>query len=203
MNFARSAGERGAVLGAVLALLWSGPAGADSAPRERTQTLMPALAGSHEIEHFEACGSAPRLRLNEVCSVGTECDADVRVADFVEIYNPTGQVAPLSCYVLASNDDRPFVPRGQLAPGALKAWGEGQLGFRVAKKRDQVTLYRMRAVEGEPGLEAIDQVEIAEARALLYRSPNGGAWVAAPALNTDWERDTSFDRPNPSPVPGR
>lgn len=201
MNSAQTAWMQITVIGAVLSVLGGVPARADSAPREHTQALLAALVRSHEVEHFEACGTAPMLRLNEVCSVGTECDADVRVADFIEVYNPTEQAAPLSCYVLASNDDLPFVPREQLAPSALKAWGEGQLGFRIAKKHDQVTLYRMRAIKGEPRLEVIDQVDIAEARALLYRSPDGGAWVARPALHPDWERGTSFDRPNPSPAP--
>jgi len=197
MNSARSARTLAAALGTGLAILSGGPSGAESAPPTRTQVLMAVLTEDHDTEHFDTCGAAPKLRLNEVCSVGTECDADVRVADFVEVYNPTGQEAPLSCYVVANDEDLPFVPRGKLAPGALDAWGEDQLGFRIAKKRDQVTLYRMRAVDGKPGLDALDTVEISEARALAYRSPDGGAWVTAPAPEAEWKRPASFNRPNP------
>jgi len=196
MNFEKRDGARGAALGLVLSILFGSASQADSVPATRNEALMAVLTENHAAEHFDACGTAPRLRLNEVCSVGTECDEDVRIADFVEVYNPTGQPAPLPCYVIATDEDLPFVPRGQLAPGSLEAWGEERLGFRVAKKRDQVRLYRMRAVDGKPGLEMLDQAEIGEARAVVYRSPDGGAWVAVPAIEAESERPATFSRPN-------
>ena len=189
-------GSGAAALGVGLALLAS-VATASEPHGTRTERLLTAIVEEQGAAHFDACRAVPKLRLNEVCSVGTECDEDVRVADFVEVINPTGRGASLSCYVIADDEDLPFIPRGELAPGALAAWGEDQLGFRIAKKGDHVTLYRMSAVGGEPHLEPIDRVEITEARALAYRSPDGSSWVSAPASAAEWERMASFNRPNP------
>lgn len=194
MNFGKAGCARVA-LG--FSILSGAPCAADSVSGTPQQALLVALTESHTAEHFEACGAAPRLRLNEVCGVGTECDEDVRIADFVEVYNPAGQAAQLSCYAIANDEDRPFVPRGQLEPSAVRAWGEDKLGFRIAKKGDQVTLYRMRVVAGKPGLEELDRVEISATRALAYRSPDGGSWVTVPVPDAEWERPASFDRPNP------
>ncbi|MBT40785.1 MAG: hypothetical protein CL938_19820 [Deltaproteobacteria bacterium] len=178
-------------------LLSGSPCGAEAMRPMPIRALMDVLAEDRDAKHFDTCGAAPKLQLNEVCSVGTECDSDVRIADFVEVYNPTGQAAPLACYVIANDEDLPFVPRGQLEPGSLDAWGESQLQFRIAKKRDQVTLYRMHAIDGKPGLEVLDQVEVAATQALAYRSPDGGGWVLVPALDAEWEGPASFKRPNP------
>ena len=197
MNFEKRRRALGVALCFGLSSLPGSASSAESAPPTRTEALLAVLVENHALEHFDACGAAPRLRLNEVCSVGTECDEDVRIADFVEVYNPSRQEAPLACYVIANDEDLPFVPRGQLEPGALDAWGEEQLGFRVAKKRDQVRLYRMRAIDGKPGLEVLDDVESAGARALAYRAPDGGAWGAVPAIEAESERPASFKRANP------
>lgn len=182
----------------VFSVLSGAPSGAnDPDPPTRPEALMAVLRGEHEVEHFDGCGTAPKLLLNEVCSVGTECDEDVRIADFIEVYNPTGQQASLSCYVVAGDEDLPFVPRGELGARGLVAWGEEELGFRVAKKRDQVRLYRMLAVDGVPRLEVLDEVEIGEGRGLAYRSPDGGSWVTFSALDAESDRPASYGQSNP------
>lgn len=170
---------------------------AQSALPTRTEALMANLSENYEQAHFDRCRTAADLKLNEVCSVGTECNPDVRIADFVEIYNPTRQKAELSCYVIANDEDIPFVPDGTIEAKGLAAWGEEQLGFRLAKHHDQVRLYRMRSVDGEAALKVLDEVEISEARALAYRSPDGGGWLAVSVADAERDQPATFKQSNP------
>jgi hypothetical protein len=158
--------------------------------------LLEVIREQYDDAHFGRCGAAPKIVLNEICSVGTECDPDVRVADFVEVYNPGAQALELNCYVLANDMEQPFVPDGRLAPHAVAAWSEAELSFRLAKNRDRIRLYRMHAEDGQPRLALIDLVELADFRAVYTRVPDGGAWQTLSVREAELGAPTSFGKPN-------
>jgi hypothetical protein len=159
--------------------------------------LLEVIREQYDDAHFGDCGDAPRIVLNEVCSVGTECDPDVSVADFIEVYNPSARALKLNCYVLANDMAQPFVPNGNLAPRGVAAWSESELGFQLAKNRDQVRLYRMHAEDGQPRLALIDLVELADFRAVYTRVPDGEAWQTLSVREAELGAPTSFGKPNP------
>ena len=144
-----------------------GPLGSDSpVPLPLFLSRVPAGFPSPADDYVEAV-----VDLNEVCGVGTECARDVRVSDFAELVNAGTRSADLECYVLAKPSSEPFVPSGRLEPGAVRGWGERDLGFRLAKSGDRILLLRMGLRDGVPALEAIDEVEVSPRHALSYRSP--------------------------------
>ena len=106
-------------------------AGAPTAGRGQVGTapsfessLLKEIREQYDDAHFDRCTAAPKIVLNEVCSVGTECDPDVRVADFVEVYNPGARSVELNCYVLANDMAQPFVlvrSRRCSAPAAARS----------------------------------------------------------------------------------
>ena len=158
--------------------------------------LLEVIREQYDDAHFGRCGAAPKIVLNEVCSVGTECDPDVRVADFIEVYNPGARALELDCYVLANDMAQPFVPDGRLAPRAVAAWSEAEMSFRLAKNRDRVRLYRMHAEDGQPRLALIDLVELADFRAVYTRVPDGGAWQTLSVQEAELGGRSSFGKPN-------
>lgn len=165
-----------------------------------SDALLEGLPGDYDERRLAACAESASPLLNEVCSVGTECDPDVRVADFVELYNPSRAAVDLGCIVLVSEEGVPFVPRGELAPGELRGFGEAELGFRIRKARDEIALYRItRTPEGGPGLVLLDSLVVDAERGLSYRSPDGGGWVYLSADDAERDWPGSFDRPNPTP----
>ena len=170
--------------------------GRDDAPMQDAALLLAELRKRYDDSHFHRCAAAPRIVLNEVCSVGSDCDRDARVADFVEVYNPSGQTLELDCYVVINDDALPFVPRGRLAPRAVAAWAQAELGFGVAKTGDRVRLYRMHAEGGDPRLVLIDLVELADFRAFYRRVPDGGAWHTLSLRAAEIGVRSSFGKPN-------
>jgi hypothetical protein len=171
---------------------WAG----DDAPTQGETLLLAALRQRYDDIQFHRCAAAPRIVLNEVCSVGSDCDPDVRIADFVEVYNPSGQTLELDCYVVINDDALPFVPRGRLAPRAVAAWAQAELGFGLAKTGDRVRLYRMHAEGGDPGLVLIDLVELADFRVFYRRVPDGGAWQTLSLRAAEIGVRSSFGKPN-------
>ena len=178
-------------------------AGAPTAGRGQVGTapsfessLLKEIREQYDDAHFDRCTAAPKIVLNEVCSVGTECDPDVRVADFVEVYNPGARSVELNCYVLANDMAQPFVLEGRLASHAVAAWSEAELSFRLAKRRDRVRLYRMLAENGKSRLTLIDLVELADFRAVYYRVPDGGAWQTLTVREAELGVRNSFGKPN-------
>ena len=147
-----------------------------------------------------SCHAGANPLLNEVCAVGTECDEDVRVADFVELYNPSATPIDLGCFLLIGEEAIPFLPDGWLAPHARAAWGEGELGFRIRKADDRIRLYRLLPRDGqEPELRELEVVPVDASRALSYRSPDGGAWVHLGIDDAEYGWPGSFGEPNPAP----
>ena len=141
------------------------------------QGLVGALPEGYDERRLAACGQSAAPLLNEVCSVGTDCDEDVRVGDYVELYNPGAGDVDLGCFAIASREGVVFVGRGEIPPGEVRGFGEQVLGFRIAKRGDQVALFRVTTgPEGEPGLTQIDSVEVNGERAHSFRSPDGGSW---------------------------
>jgi hypothetical protein len=159
-------------------------------------SLLEVIREEYDDAHFDRCEAAPKIMLNEVCSVGTECDPDVRIADFVEVYNPGTRVLELNCYVLANDMAQPFVPDGRLAPHAVAAWSEAELSFRLTKNRDRVRLYRMHTEDGQRRLTLIDLVELADFRAVYTRVPDGGAWQTLSVREAELGARNSFGKPN-------
>jgi hypothetical protein len=194
-RFSRIAAAVLALAGAGIAAPLPGRAG-DGPPPDEGRPVLESVRDRYDDAHFDRCGASSTIVLNEVCSVGTECDPDVRVADFVEVYNPSGAAVDLSCFVLVSAEAVPFVPEGSLAPGAVAAWSEAELGFRLAKVRDRVRLYRMHADGGTPGLRLIDLVEIADFRAAYRRVPDGGPWRSLSVEEAEAGGRTTFNAPN-------
>ena len=168
----------------------------DAAPSYES-SLLEGIREQVDDAHFERCGAAQKIVLNEVCSVGTACDPDARTADFVEVYNPGTRALELDCYVLANDMTQPFVPDGRIAPRAVAAWSQAELGFRLAKNRDRVRLYRMHAEDGQPRLALIDLVELADFRAVYTRVPDGGAWQTLSVREAELGVRSSFGKPNP------
>ncbi len=166
-------------------------------------SVLASLASRYDVRHFESCNQAPGIVLNEVCAVGTECDTDVRVSDFVEVYNGSGTHADLACYVLLNDMGIPFSPDGDLAPGEVKAWGERDLEFRIKKSDDAVILYRLgTGIEDLPKLEQLDALTIRLNQAHSLRLPDGGEWRHRGVAVAEQELRTSFgvsnQRANPS-----
>jgi hypothetical protein len=191
-------------IGCALLLLAGTPAlaptdsrGQDDAPPSFEASLLEAILEQVDDGHFDRCGAAPKIVLNEVCSVGTACGPDARVADFVEVYNPGARVLELNCYVLANDMAQPFVPIGRIAPHAVAAWSQAELRFRLAKNRDRLRLYRMHVEDGQPRLELIDLVELADFRAVYTRVPDGGAWQTLSVREAEPGVPSSFGQPNP------
>jgi hypothetical protein len=168
----------------------------DAAPRFES-SLLEVIREQVDDAHFDRCGAAPKIVLNEVCSVGTACSPDERVADFVEVYNPGERALELNCYVLANDMAQPFVPDGRVAPHGVAAWSQAEMSFRLAKNRDRVRLYRMHAEGGQPRLALIDLVELADFRAVYTRVPDGGAWQTLSVREAELGVPSSFGKPNP------
>lgn len=166
----------------------------------------------------DTCSRTPDLILNELCAEGDECGPD---GDFVEIFNPTDQDAELACYQIADRDvvrggtapiwmlPSPLPTAGVLPGGAVRAWGEAELGFKlVHKEGDGVRLYRVRDL-GEHGkiTRSIDEVpQISSARSYWYRQPDGGDWKTLPtSQQADVARLATFGAGNsatPAANPG-
>jgi hypothetical protein len=169
-------------------------------PFDPAESLIDQLLEIHEPEHFANCATLGEILLNEICAAGTECDPDVRIRDFVELYNPGRQSVDLSCFVLTARDYVAFSPSGVLEPGGFRAFGEIEMGFRIAKTRDSVALYRLAIdSDGEPLLTESERVGLDEERVHLYRSPDGGSWqvFALAEAETGWPG--SFGEPNGVP----
>ena len=165
-----------------------------------SQALVEALSGDYDERRLAACAESASPVLNEVCAVGTECDPDVRVADFVELYNPGASAVDLECFVVAGLDGVPFVARGELAPGELRGFGEAELGFRILKAEDEISLYRItRAPEGGPELVPLESLAVDAAQAHSFRSPDGGGWVRLGRDEAERDHPGSFGKPNPAP----
>lgn len=163
--------------------------------------LLDRLLEEVDSESFAACTARGNVRLNEVCAVGTECDRDVRISDYVELYNPGPEETDLGCFALSARDFEPAVLRGLLAPGGLEAFGESELGFRIAKDGDFVALHRLTIDDvGEPGLVEIERVEVDEAAAHRYRWPDGGGWRSYSAAEAESGWPGTFGESNHSMV---
>jgi hypothetical protein len=96
-------------------------------------------------QHVDVCATVHGLRLNEVCAEGKDCEPG---KDFIEVVNPNATPIGLACYAIGDQrsardgqtrvDAKPVLLDGELAPGAIRAWDEDQLGFRISwKTRDQ------------------------------------------------------------------
>ncbi len=165
--------------------------------------LVHALPVSFDDRRLDQCAESPEPVLNEVCAVGTECDEDVRVGDFVEVYNPAASPVDLGCFVLVGREDVPFVPQGSLEPGGVRAWGEGELRFRIRKGGDAVRLLRVkRGIDDAPELLPLESVVIDGERAHLYRSPDGGAWLQQGTVDAEYDRPGTFGESNTMAEPG-
>ena len=128
-------------------------------------------------KQFAACGASPLPVLNEVCSLGVECNTDPKVGDFVELFNPSEGSVDLSCFVIVSRYGVPFFASGTLPPGQVRAWGEKELGFRIAKWDDEVSLLQLRsAAADQPPFRVVDKLTITHKVSLSIRVPDGGAW---------------------------
>ena len=146
-------------------------------PFDPVESLVDQLLEIHQADHFASCEETEGIVLNEICAAGTECDPDVRIRDYVELYNPGKRSVELSCFVLTARDYVAFSPSGLLEPGGFRGFGEVEMGFRIAKRLDSVALYRLTiGLDGEPLLAESESVEIDEDRVHLYRSPDGGSW---------------------------
>ncbi len=140
-------------------------------------TLLEQLLALHDPAHFRGCGEGGHIVLNEVCAVGIECDRDVRRRDFVEVYNPGRGDVELACYALSARDEVVFSPSGRLEGGGIRAFGELEMGFRLAKRDDFVVLYRLGVdLDGGPTIAEAERVSIDEMGAHAYRIPDGGFW---------------------------
>jgi hypothetical protein len=139
-----------------------------------------ALIGAlpeYDERRLTECASSATPVLNEICAVGSDCDEDVRVADFVELYNPEAGDVDLGCFVVSGLDDRPFVGRGQIPPGEVRGFGEVLLGFRIKKADDEISLHRISAgPDGELDLTLLESLPVDSEHAHSYRLPDGGAW---------------------------
>ena len=135
--------------------------------------------------------------LNEVCSVGTECDEDVRVSDFVELYNPSGGPVDLSCFVLINRERVVFIPRGELASGKVRAWGEAELGFRITKADDEIELLKLGTDGTAPSYHTLETLPIREDQSHSFRVPDGGTWRYLELDEAEAEWPGSFNEPNP------
>jgi len=172
---------------------------ADVAPRSRAYALA-QVRETYEIEHFQRCDTSSGLLLNEICSVGSECNRDVRIADYIEVYNAGASELDLECYVLTTSEHEPFVPRGKLAARQIQAWGEKQLGFRIAKKLDEVFLYRMGTNgEGAPDLVFLESLHTRANQAHSYRVPDGGYWKHLTADEAEDGWPGTYGEPNTAP----
>jgi hypothetical protein len=139
--------------------------------------LLEQLLEVHSPDRFADCATTGDVLLNEICAVGLECDPDVRVRDFIELYNAGREPVDLACFALTARDDVVFAPRGVLEPGGFRAFGERETGFRIAKSYDVITLYRLGVDdEGNPTLTESERVALGATRAHAYRFPDGGRW---------------------------
>lgn len=158
-----------------------------------------AATGELDAERLAPCRGAAAPVLNEVCAVGTECDEDVRIADFVELYNPHPRAVPLGCFALSSEAGVLFLPHGEIAARAHRAWGEAELGWRIQKGGDEVRLLRLRlGSAGEPETEIVESVTVTPGRAHLIRSPDGGTWRQLSADEAEQGFPGSFGEANPA-----
>jgi hypothetical protein len=140
-------------------------------------SLLEQVLEVHSPERFAECGKTGDVLLNEICAVGLECDPDVRVRDFIELYNAGREPVDLACFALTARDDVVFAPRGILEPGGFRAFGERETGFRIAKSYDVITLYRLGVDdEDNPILTESERVAVGATRAHAYRLPDGGRW---------------------------
>ena len=165
-----------------------------------------ALLDDYDERRLADCSESPSPLLNEVCSVGVECDEDVRVGDFVELYNPSARAVDLECFVVTGLPDakkgETHTWRGEVPPHELRVIGEGELGFRIRKARDEIALLRISSgPDGEPELRELASVQVDAGHALSFRSPDGGSWRSVPADEVEGggEPLASFGRPNPGP----
>ena len=151
-------------------------ASAGQAGEAHVEDLIEALP-EYDEHRLADCAESATPVLNEVCSVGSECDEDVRVADFVELYNPQAGDVDLGCFVVAGLDDIPFIGRGRIPPGEVRGFSEAVLGFRIKKSEDEISLYRITTgPEGGLDLVLLDEIAVDDDRAHSFRSPDGGAW---------------------------
>jgi hypothetical protein len=144
-------------------------------------TLAACLETSH---HVDPCEGAPRLRINEFCAEGRQCQGGL---DFVEIINPTTRPADLSCYVLtdrrsivagAPMPGNPFLlPAGVLQPGEVKAWDAVATRFQISwKGTDHLELARIRLLPGQPwSFESLDEVSVNANNSYGARATDSGA----------------------------
>jgi len=165
-------------------------------PPEQVDEILSELTDSFDDEHFADCEGVPSLVLNEVCAVGTECDVDVRIADYVELYNPSGRVADLSCFALLSDEGILFSPSGDLEGGEVEAWGEQTLGFRISKAEDQVALIKLGTEQRGPSYRVLESLVIRASRAHAIRLPDGGAWTYTERDDAEDSHRGTFGRSN-------
>jgi hypothetical protein len=190
-------------------------ASAGQAGEAHVEALLEALP-EYDARRLADCAESATPVLNEVCSVGSECDEDVRVADFVELYNPQAREVDLGCFVVAGLDDIPFIGRGQIPPGEVRGFPEAVLGFRIKKSEDEISLYRLTtSPEGGLDLLLLEEIAVDDERAHSFRSPDGGAWqhLDDDEAEEDWpgtfgdsnsggaEEPSSTDRGDPTHEP--
>lgn len=91
----------------------------------------------------------------------------------MEIYNPGDAQRNLTCYLI-SDSHSPKSLTGTLGPNALRAWGQKDLGFRLKRAGDKVSLMRIQQGGGQT---VEDFREIHDSNSYQQRVPDGGdAW---------------------------
>jgi hypothetical protein len=161
-------------------------------------------------QHVDVCATVHGLRLNEVCAEGKDCEPG---KDFIEVVNPNATPIGLSCYAIGDQrsardgqtrvDRRPVLLDGELAPGAIRAWDEDQLGFRISwQTRDRVVLFKLKLQPGKNvafvPLEK-EHVLIDESATYWSRTPDGSGElrsVSHQEIKASQKKIGSFGRSN-------
>ena len=187
------------LLGASLALSLALAPGAraDGGEPDPIQAHLADVRTRSGVEAFARCNAFRGVVLNEVCAVGTECDRDVRVADFVELYNASGDTVDLACFVLTNIEGEIFAPEGEIEPGGIKGFGEGDLRFRLRKANDEVALLQL-GIGRDGAIEArvVDAVPIDATQAHSFRMPDGGTWRTLGVEQSETGFPGTFGRSN-------